>query len=286
MINFDVQAFFKRLQAIPGLQNSQWELNQSGVDRGMEAILIQRCMREIATYALARLRLACMPELAGKGKADMDELIRWARTQGGGCSSMVKAVEMEENPRTPRAIAAAASLRYYHDRADENPVVKASWTEEGLEAAETLSHEPFLSYPTSGSMWARKYQTVTALVRHIRQTPMARMTDDQVYQSLLSLSGVGPQSASMSSLFWLDRPEPIIDDYLKRVLTAWSMLPTSFATKDRESLRAHLRKGAAEVSQALPGWTPQRVLACIYLWCCEVGRFGPSGVGETRSQDR
>lgn len=277
---FDFLELFKRMQAIPGLQNSRWEQNQSGVDRGMEAILIQRCTREIATYALARLRLACMPELASEWKADVDELIRWARTQGGGCSTMVKAIEMEGDHRTPRAIAATASLRYYRNRADENPIVKSPWTEKGMAAASTVSCDQFLSYPTSGSTWARKNQTVTNLVRHIRQTPLSEMTDDQVYQSLLSLSGVGPQSASMISLFWLDRPEPIIDDYLKRVLKAWSMLPAGFTEKDRESLRAHLKKGAAEVSQALPDWTPQRVLACIYLWCCEVGRFGLAGVNE------
>ncbi len=288
MINFDVQAFFKRLQAIPRLQNSQWELNQSGVDRGMEAILIQRCTREIATYALARLRLACMPDLRGDGQdqPDLDELIRWAKTQRGGCNTMMKAIKMEGDHRTPRAIAAAASLRYYRNRADENPVVKSPWTEKGLAAAETVPHEAFLGYPTSGSMWARKYQTVTTLVRHIRQTPMAKMTDDQVYQSLLSLSGVGPQSASMISLFWLDRPEPIIDDYLKRVLTAWSMVPTGSAMKDREALRSHLKSGAVQVSHALPGWTPQRVLACIYLWCCEVGRFGLAGVDKGQERAR
>ncbi len=278
MINFDVLKLFKRLQEIPGLQGGWWEMNQSGVDRGMEAILIQRCTREIATYALARLRLACMPELAGRWEADIAEVIRWARTQGGGCSTMVKAIEMEGNRRTPRAIAAAASLRYYHKRVYDNPVIKLAWTAKGLAAAETVSCEQFLTYPISGSTWARKYQTLLSLIRHIRQTPMARMTDDQVYQSLLSLSGVGPQSASMISLFWLDRPEPIIDDYLKRVLTAWSMVPTGSAMNGREALRSHLKKGAIQVSRSFPDWTPQRVLACIYLWCCEVGRFGLAGV--------
>ena len=289
MIGFNVSVFFKRVQSVSGLQNHQWEHNQSGVDRGMEAILIQRCTREIATYALARLRLACMPDLAHAAQSDgaidqseLSELVSWAVTQSGGCSSMMKVMETEDPSGWLRGLAAAASLRYYRNRSDSNPIVKAPWTQDGLTAAATMPCEQFLEYPTSGSTWARKYQAVVSLVDHIRRTPIAEMTDDEAYQSLLSLSGVGPQSASMISLFWLDRPEPIIDDYLKRVLRAWSMLPAAFTGKSRAEngeLREHLRRGAVVVAESTPGWSPQRVLACIYLWCCEVGRFRLGGVG-------
>lgn len=256
----------------------------------MESILIQRCPREIATYALARLRLACMPGLVQAAQSDSafdraeaGTLVSWAKTQAGGCSSMMKVLEMEKLPGSLRALAAGASLRYYRNRSDSNPIVKTQWTQDGLAVAATMTCGQFLEYPTSGNTWARKYRTVFNLVDHNARIPIAEMTDDEAYQSLLSLSGIGPQSASMISLFWLDRAEPILDEYLQRVLKAWEMLPAGSTGKSRggsEELREHLRRGAGVVADSVPGWTPQRVLACIYLWCCEIGRFRLGGVGE------
>jgi hypothetical protein len=63
LLNFDVPQFFAALQQFRGLQRKEWELNQTGADRGIEAVLIQRCTRELATFALACLWLAAMPAL-------------------------------------------------------------------------------------------------------------------------------------------------------------------------------------------------------------------------------
>src|SRR5438876_1091554 len=78
---------FERLEKIPGLQRKEWELNQSGVDRGMEAVLIQRTTREIATYALVQLRFSAMSELRAACSTRIasdsmaEHVVAWAETQ-------------------------------------------------------------------------------------------------------------------------------------------------------------------------------------------------------------
>ena len=57
MIHLDFERLFATLTKVSGLQRRDWEHNQSGTDREIEAVLIQRSPRELATYALARIRI-------------------------------------------------------------------------------------------------------------------------------------------------------------------------------------------------------------------------------------
>lgn len=288
MLDLDVLALFERLRAIPGLQDSRWDLNQGGVDRGLEAVLIQGCTREMATYALVLLRLACMPDLVTRDYAvvadenELQALLAWAKAQkSGGCTTLAKLLTKEKSLASSRAIAAAASLRYYRNRRDLNPVVKEPWTEEGLATAAVMRTETLLDPPLTGGVWARKFLALVRLVNYIMETPLAQMTDEEVCSSLQSLPGIGPQTASMVALFWLGRPEPIIDDYLLRVLTGWALLPSDFnpaRRMDRECLRGCLKAGAVELSMSLAGFTPTRILGCLYCWACETARFRLGGI--------
>lgn len=283
MTTFRLRPLLNALEQFPGLQRKEWELNQSGADRGMEAVLIQRSRRELATYTLCRLRLAAMPDLAeacrGARRAShgMPALLEWARTQGAGGSALANLVEERsgEEARGEELFAALASLKYYHRRGAPNPTVKAPWTEEDLDRLVSFDTGVLLEYPTRGAFWGRKFETVKRLVSHVRATTFETMDDEELLRSLSSIPGVGEQTADMVALFWLGRPVPIIDSYLLRLLRNHGFLPVSFSGKaaERTELRQHLAREACDIEAQRPDWPAARVLSCLYLWACEVGRF-------------
>lgn len=279
-----VPALFAALQRFPGLQRKECEYNQSGADRGMEAVLIQRSTRELATYALVRLRLEAMPELrttssdADWTPSEVQGLLCWAQTQGAGGTMLAKTVteEREQPTLNCRVLAALATLRFYHRREDQNPIVKVPWSEDGFERLAALDVNGLLEYPAQGTFWKRKFQTVQRLVAHVRGKDSLRVLDDEaVVQSLRSIPGVGEQTASMVALFWLGRAVPIIDTYLLRLLSDHHLLPTPFpmSSSNHTHLRRHLRQGAFAIEARHPEWPAARVLSCLYLWACEIGRF-------------
>ncbi len=288
--NFTFRNLFESLEGVPGLQRKDWELNQSGVDRGMESVLIQRTAREVATYALVQLRFAAMPELvsAAGGVADEkdgDGLIEWARSQGPGGSMMIKTAVGSAATNDRSRVAAMSVLKYYHKREDENPAVKAGWTDEGLRRVPSLDIAPLLQYPTSGAFWENKYDTVQRLVQCVLGMDTGAMTDDQVMRDLRSIKGVGPQTASMVSLFWLQRPVPIIDGYLTKMLSNHGLVTESLACeRAQDELRVFLTRGASEMAAERPEWPVHRSLSSLYLWACEVGRFICT-CGQTPSPD-
>jgi len=110
--------------------------------------LIQRAPREIATYALVRLRFAAMPELlvtcrsACPCNADEDRtphaLAKWGKTAGPGGTSLARMLDTDSGIATPASLAALAVLEYYRDRRAENPAVRMPWTENGLRKLPTV----------------------------------------------------------------------------------------------------------------------------------------------------
>ena len=109
---------YAALEKIPGLQRRDWELNQSGVDRGMEAVLIQRTTGEVATYALVHLRVSAMPELrAASGPligpdGETEYLLSWAETQKPKPSSLLNVVRRTTDGNDGRRLVALAVLKY------------------------------------------------------------------------------------------------------------------------------------------------------------------------------
>lgn len=283
MKSLDLVKLFAALERFPGLQRKEWQLYQTGVDRGLEAVLIQRCTRELATYALVLLRLEVMPELCAvcntvdQPLSEMQSLLRWARTQGAGGSILANVVEREGSytPPSRRVLAALASLRFYHCRDDQNSLVKSPWTEQGFARLAALDVCTLLTYPTHGAFWRKKFDTVKRLVTYIRGEDFSAMDDDSVARSLQSIPGVGEQTASMVALFWLGRPVPIIDMYLLRLLHDHHLLPvsSSMTVEDKANLRRHILQGARDIEASRPEWSAARVLSCLYLWACEIGRF-------------
>lgn len=282
MIAADIQKLFGALEHFPGLQRKEWELNQSGKDRGMEAALIQRSPREVATYALVRLRLGAMPDLRQRcrrkqwSKREVRGLTKWGRTQGAGGTMLSKAIEEEWDGNCPndKVMAALTSLQYYHDRTDENPAVKQPWTKGGYVRIASLDTTALLEYPTRGKFWGEKFETVKDLANYLRQKDFSDTEDKEVLRCLKSIPGVGDQTASMIALFWLGRPVPVLDNYLLHILKDHNLLPSLPLTgAGKNDLYRHLFVVARKIEASCPEWPASRVLSCLYLWVCEVGRL-------------
>jgi len=282
MISFSVSKLFDVLAVIPGLQRKDWERNQSGADRAMEAVLIQQASREVATYTLVRLRLAAMPDLAMKVASEkwlldeMGALTTWAQTQGSGGTMLTRIVAEEtDRPLSNRALAALASVRYYQRRDNFNPAVKDPWTDEGFDRLGSVVADSLMDYPTRGPVWRAKIDIVKRLVAHVHTRNFSSLSNDAIIRSLKSVPGVGDQTASMVALFWLGRPVPILDTYLTLLLRRHDLLPESFrpTAATRRALAVHLVHGARDIAASRPDWTPEHVLSCLYLWACEVGRL-------------
>ncbi len=279
MFKFIYRSMFEALEKIPGLQRKDWELNQTGADRGLEAVLIQRTTREVATYALVQLRIAVMPELlagiqSAMNEAAADDLLSWAKSQGPGGSMMIKVITGTTDMNDRRRIAALSVIKYYHKREDDNPAVKSPWTDDGLRKVPALDISSLLEYPTPGDFWRKKYDCVQSLVRNVLNMDCSKMTDDQILLSLRSIKGVGPQTASMVALFSLSRPVPIIDGYLTSLLANHGLVSESLSSNyAQDELRGFLIAGAKEMALQRPEWPAHRSLSSLYLWACEVGRF-------------
>ena len=276
IIRFDFARLFAALKHVPNLQRRDWEQNQTGIDRGIEAALIQRSPRELATYALSRLRLACMPHLQDyvQDLSVDEDLVAWGLHLGGAAKSLAR---MMCEPGSPAegcaALTAAAVLRYYRCREDPNPLVRSPWNEFGLERLATIDPGVLDEPPIRGAFWQAKLRNAQRLVCHVRQTQWDKLTDDAVMRSLQTITG--RQTASMVALFWLGRPVPIIDTYLERLLRRHNLLSNefSFNARGQAALAEHLRRGAAAYARMHSDWTSSRVLACLYLWACEIGRL-------------
>lgn len=279
-MQFDIPKLFAILESTPGLQRKEWERNQSGPDRGMEAVLIQRAPREVATHALTRIRLAAMPELRAHSEAirtdgNIVRLTTWARTQGAGGTMLANLIERKKTERTDAVHAAIARLAYYYCRDEHNPTVKSAWTAASLKQLTTVDAHPFLESPTRGKVWERKFETIRRLATHVQLPSFADLSDDGMVGSLKSVPRIGEQTASMVALFWFERPVPIIDTYLVRLVQDHQLLPPTFArnTRGRATLRSELIRGAESIAAHRPQWPAARILSCLYLWICEVGRL-------------
>jgi len=219
--NFRFSELIAALAHFPGLQTKEYERNQSGIDRGLESVLIQRTNRELATYALVRLRIAAMPELASNFSMPIEGeagLLAWAGSQGAGGAMLRTAIRLATADNDVRRHAALAALKYYRNREAENPLVKKPWAEAGLRRIPMTNFEELLQYPTPGGFWLKKFETIRRLIATVQEIESTDRTDEQVMQALLEVKGVGPQTASMTALFWLNRTTPIIDGYLARLL--------------------------------------------------------------------
>lgn len=279
MIRLDFDRLFSALTRVRGLQRKDWQHNQSGTDRGIEAVLIQRSPRELATYALARIRITAMPELRqaastiGDISAAVADLRAWAVEQGGAAQTLANLIPHRPATCDYLLAAALATLRYYRQREDENPIVRQPWTNEGLHRAATLDYVHFNEKPIAGAFWEKKLARARSLVWHIRGSDWEQMSDAMAITSLRSV--VGEQTAAMVALFWLKRPVPVLDSYLERLLRRHGFIPKGegWTARSKAELGSQLVKGAEAYSAKRHDWRPARVLTCLYLWSCELGRL-------------
>ncbi|MFH1619886.1 MAG: hypothetical protein ABIG11_08275 [bacterium] len=97
-----IEKLYKALRDDPRLQKD-WERNQPRIDRALEAILIVRTPREVATACLLACKLRFEPAAAACRPPAFDNgLISWARTQKQGGARLANIVE-EKTPADQEA---------------------------------------------------------------------------------------------------------------------------------------------------------------------------------------
>src|SRR5205814_1886293 len=124
-----------------------------------------------------------------------------------------------------------------------------------------------LKYPTPDNIfWRGKYDTVQRLADTILAADLPQMSDDGVVNVLREIKGIGPQTASMVALFWLERAVPVVDTYLLRLLRhcdPWKVWLES--RSGEEELRRNLVQWARKTERERPEWRANRSLASLYL---------------------
>ena len=180
---------------------------------------------------------------------------------------------------TLEMIAAVSTLAYYRCRDNDNPAVKTSWTEDGLNNLVSTNVLPLAQPPIHGGVWQKRLVSVQQLVAHVQTTNFEVMTDKETVASLRSVLNIGEQLGAQIALFWLQRSVPILDMYLISLLSDHRLLPEDWLTENgsltnlgRRILCKHLLLGAQAIELHDQKWPAWRVLSCLYLWMCEIGR--------------
>jgi DNA-3-methyladenine glycosylase II len=83
---------------------------------------------------------------------------------------------------------------------------------------------------------------------------LAELPDEQVYEVLMAVKGLGRWSVDMFLMFHLGRPDilPVGDLGIRRAIQV------HYGLKELPK--------AAEMEQIAEAWRPHRTLACLYLW--------------------
>jgi len=112
-----------------------------------------------------------------------------------------------------------------------------------------------------------------------------------------SVSGAEPLAAGTNEVHawltnsfrpWLTRSYPEISS---KFFPEWlhdhpaGLLPTPFSLTPANCTRVqrHLIDGARTIERGAPDWPAPRVLSCLYLWACEIGRFCYCDCGQNTS---
>ena len=109
--------------------------------------------------------------------------------------------------------------------------MKKAWNREGLARVDSIDLSRFLTSPTRGNVWKKKFETVRRLVSHVLCPGFHDLADEEMVRSLKSIDGIGNQTAAMIALFWFKRPVPILDSYLERLLTTHGLIQDPFPRK-------------------------------------------------------
>jgi endonuclease III-like uncharacterized protein len=286
-------ALFDALGQDARLQRIEWWLNQPLLDRALEAILIIQTRREIATGALLSLKARYQPDRVraalepwSLASVTPAALCVWGRGQGPGAVRLVKALEPEARAApdrascadlSPSAMAALFTLRYYHCREDENPLVQQAWEEAALDRIAAVSPEELLDPALKPTAWHRQFPALQAFLRFLREqggydpSVVAEWGDETLRQRLLDIPGIGEETADVISLYFFGRTQAVIDQYLGDVLTNHGGLPPDMRRSyafGRAALLPAIREFAAQ--RGLAAW---EVASCFHLWIDETARF-------------
>ena len=250
-----------------------WERNQPRVDRSLEAPLIVRTPREVATAALLVVKLRFEPQAHTHLLATRDaDLIAFARSQKPGGSRLANLLEGTQADGIARSTA-IHSLLFYRDRSAENPLVRLPWSGEALRAL-ALADPGTLVNPSLRVTSPRAVAGVVGVAALLMSDAHA-LDDESLRAALLAIPGVGPERADAVGVFGLRRTWPITDDYLWKLLLSHGCIPQDAARCTTYQQRQRFfRPHWAALVKSRPSEDPNELAATLYLWADEAARNG------------
>lgn len=249
-----------------------WERNQPRVDRALEAVLIARESREVATAVLLSIKLRCEPGAALLQPLPDERLLSFARSQGRGGCRLAKLIEAGVQVDEVTRAAAIHALQYYRDRSDPNPLVRLNWSAEGLRILAGSPVEEIIRPPLQPTWARRKAAGIRELAALLVQPPF--LTEAELRQCLRAIPGLGPERADAAGVFAFRRGWPIVDEYLWRLLGRHGLIPASQRGITRYDHRCQVFEVQWQELVASQVASPDKLAATLYLWACEAERFG------------
>lgn len=116
-------------------------------------------------------------------------------------------------------------------------------------------HETLRTLGLSGAK-ARTLHAVAARIidGHLQMSELEKMSDEAIAREIIAVKGLGPWSADMFLMFYLNRPDilPVGDLGIREAA--------------RRLYGLDERPDAAKLTEIAELWRPHRTLACRYLW--------------------
>jgi len=261
---------YSSLEADARLQRA-WRENQGSRDRCLEAPLIVKTPREVATAALVWLKLKFDPEFKDSQKLIPEEdLLDWAyRNRKDRCIGGPRLVNLCRNPAATEEErqSAIASLLFYRDRFTKNPLVRTDWSDVGLQSLAASAPQdvvaPLLKVTS-------KYAPMGVIgVAQLLCTP-----PDVISYPLPKIPGVGEERSDAIGVFGFRQGWPITDENLWQLCAVHGLLnPTQAAATSYKERRKQFQPHWEALTNARPQIDPSELAATLYLWANEAGRY-------------
>lgn len=254
-----------------------WERNQPRLDRALEAPLIVRTPREVATAALLAIKLKFEPDAkAYQGIRPELPALRDAQTlEKRVASRLLKVLQSDEADEIAKS-AVAHSVNYYVDRAGDNPLIRIPWSTNALQLIASAPPEEIINPALKPTMGINSTGTTIANLSRLFLEDSQELGDAELQARLRSkeFTGLGPERADAVGVFAFRRPWPIVDEYLWRLLHDHRLITDQEAgVGSYDARRRNFERHWQELLSAYPN-NANELAATLYLWADEASKFG------------
>lgn len=271
-----IEALYEAMKKDDRLQRN-WERNQPRLDRALESPLIARTPREVATATLLAAKLKfepCAERFREIGSSSI--VMEFARSLDKRVATrLLKVLQGTEADHIAKA-AVVHSLSFYADRAGDNPLVRLPWSPEALSRLATASPAEVINAALKPTLGVASTGTCVARLCGLFLSDVQASSDIELRARLRSkeFPGLGPERADAVGVFAFQRPWPIVDDYLWRLLYAHGVITEQeFSARGYDSRRRVFEPHWRRLMSANHG-TPNAIAATLYLWADEASKSG------------